>query len=137
MTPALISVLLAVAAATLLTVGGNQACRLVLAWSGLRAARGESPAESESPPRVGRLIGHLERIMVAVGLLVGSWEILVAVVALKTVARFKDLDERLNAEYFLIGSLFSLLWAVLVTLAWIASDSWFGLGLASRLAGLG
>ena len=33
----------------------------------------------------------------------------------ETVARFKELDERLHAEYFLVGSLFSILWAVGVT----------------------
>ena len=44
-------------------------------------------------------------------------------VALKRVARFKDLDERLNAECFLVGSLFSILCAVFVALAWRAYDA--------------
>ena len=81
------------------------------------------------------MIGHLERLAIAGGLVVGAWEVLVAVVALKSVARFKDLEEKLNAEYFLVGSLFSVLWAVLVTLAWRAYDARLGLDLAARLAG--
>lgn len=122
----------------LLTWGGNLACQLLLRWSGLRAARSAETTDDEATktPRVGRVIGHLERLAIAGGLVVGAWEVLVAVVALKSVARFKDLEEKLNAEYFLVGSLFSVLWAVLVTLAWRAYDARLGLDLPARLAGL-
>ncbi|MDO8902266.1 MAG: hypothetical protein Q7V15_13040 [Phenylobacterium sp.] len=128
----------------LLTWGGNLACKLLLRWSGLSAARiaadgGASPAETPSTaqqPRVGRVIGDLERLTIAAGLLLGAWEVLVAVVALKSVARFKDLEEKLNAEYFLVGSLFSVLWAVVVTFAWRAYDARWGLDLAASLPGL-
>ncbi|MBW0151302.1 MAG: hypothetical protein KXJ53_08820 [Phenylobacterium sp.] len=122
----------------LLTWGGNLACQLLLRWSGLRAARSAEAADDEATktPRVGRVIGHLERLAIAGGLVVGVWEVLVAVVALKSVARFKDLEEKLNAEYFLVGSLFSVLWAVLVTFAWRAYDAQWGLDLAASLPGL-
>ena len=117
--PLLHSLAAAVVALLLLTWGGNLACQLLLRWSGLRAARSAGAAaddaEAATAPRVGRMIGHLERLAIAGGLVVGAWEVLVAVVALKSVARFKDLEEKLNAEYFLVGSLFSVLWAVLVT----------------------
>jgi hypothetical protein len=125
----------------LLTLVGNLACKTVLDWSGLSRAMTQAetaepdPAPSANTPRVGRLIGHLERLMIASGLIIGAWEILAAVVALKTVARFKDLDQKLNAEYFLVGSLFSVVWAIVVTQAWIAYDSAFGLDLANRIAG--
>lgn len=138
--PLLHSLAAAVVALLLLTWGGNLACQLLLRWSGLRAARSAGAAaddaEAATAPRVGRVIGHLERLAIAGGLVVGAWEVLVAVVALKSVARFKDLEEKLNAEYFLVGSLFSVLWAVLVTLAWRAYDARLGLDLAARLAGL-
>ena len=138
--PLLHSLAAAVVALLLLTWGGNLACQLLLRWSGLRAARSAGAAaddaEAATAPRVGRMIGHLERLAIAGGLVVGAWEVLVAVVALKSVARFKDLEEKLNAEYFLVGSLFSVLWAVLVTLAWRAYDARLGLALATRLAGL-
>lgn len=137
--PLLHSLAAAVVALLLLTWGGNLACQLLLRWSGLRAARSAGAAaddaEAATAPRVGRVIGHLERLAIAGGLVVGAWEVLVAVVALKSVARFKDLEEKLNAEYFLVGSLFSVLWAVLVTLAWRAYDARLGLDLATRLAG--
>ncbi|WP_375269007.1 hypothetical protein [Phenylobacterium sp.] len=137
--PLLHSLAAAVVALLLLTWGGNLACQLLLRWSGLRAARSAGAAaddaEAATAPRVGRMIGHLERLAIAGGLVVGAWEVLVAVVALKSVARFKDLEEKLNAEYFLVGSLFSVLWAVLVTLAWRAYDARLGLDLATRLAG--
>lgn len=128
----------------LLTWGGNLACKLLLRWSGLSAARvaagADPPLVETSPPgkepRVGRVIGDLERLTIAAGLLLGAWEVLVAVVALKSVARFKDLEEKLNAEYFLVGSLFSVLWAVVVTFAWRAYDARWGLDLAASLPGL-
>lgn len=125
-------------ALVLLTIVGNLACKIVLDWSGLSQAmtstQGEEAMLKANTPRVGRLIGHLERLMIASGLIFGAWEILVAVVALKTVARFKDLDEKLNAEYFLVGSLFSVAWAILVTQAWMVYDATFGLDLLSRMA---
>ena len=131
----------AVVALLLLTWGGNLACKLLLRWSGLSAARiaadeGAPPPRPAKEPRVGRVIGDLERLTIAAGLLLGAWEVLVAVVALKSVARFKDLEEKLNAEYFLVGSLFSVLWAVAVTFAWRAYDARWGLDLAARLPGL-
>ncbi|HWE98759.1 MAG TPA: hypothetical protein VG248_03080 [Caulobacteraceae bacterium] len=85
-------------------------------------------------PRVGVLIGSLERCLLAFGILVGSWEILAAIVALKTVARFKELDEKLDAEYFLVGSLFSLAWGVAVTATWIAYDRHYGANLSAMIA---
>ncbi|MGF0536877.1 hypothetical protein ACQQ2Q_02705 [Agrobacterium sp. ES01] len=47
-------------------------------------------------------------------------------IALKTVARFKEMDERDFAEYFLVGSLFSILWTMFVTSAWLAYDHKLG-----------
>lgn len=58
-----------------------------------------------------------------------SWEILVAVVALKTVARYKELDDQINAEYFLIGSMASILFAVIMALALIGYDHYLGFDL--------
>lgn len=68
-------------------------------------------------------------------MLTGSWEMVAAVVALKTVARFKELDERLDAEYFLVGSLFSILWAIVVTAAWISFDKACGVDASRHVTG--
>jgi hypothetical protein len=115
----------------LLTAGGNGACRQLFALTGMKDAI--APAIS-SHYSAGRIIGWLERLVLAIGIVTRSWEVLAAVVALKTVARFKELDDQLNAEYFLIGSLFSVLWAISVTSAWLAYDHLVGIGLARTIA---
>ena len=133
----------------LLTVGGNAACRALLDRKGLtnamrarRAAADKTAADAAQAhgaaapapaPEVGALIGSFERSLLALGLLTGSWEVLAGVVALKTIARFKELDERLDAEYFLVGSLFSLIWTVAVTALWLGYDLTLGNHLSTAL----
>ncbi|HED10925.1 MAG TPA: hypothetical protein ENJ10_09575 [Caldithrix abyssi] len=56
----------------------------------------------------GRLIGILERLLFYVMVLFNQPGAIAIVVAIKSLARFKDLDNRPFAEYFLIGSLLSL-----------------------------
>ena len=119
--------------AVLLTFGGNLVCKWVLRWSATKPP----PETGETITlRAGRAIGVLERILIFVGLTASSWEILAGVVALKTVARYSKLDEQNRAEYFLIGSLASILWAVIVTVATALYDQHLGLGLLARLKGL-
>jgi len=119
--------------AVLLTLGGNLVCKWVLRWSATKPP----PETGETITlRAGRVIGVLERILIFVGLTASSWEILAGVVALKTVARYSKLDEQNKAEYFLIGSLASILWAVVVTVATALYDQHFGLGLLGALKGL-
>ena len=62
----------------------------------------------------GRLIGILERALVLTLVLLGQYGALGFVVAAKALARFRGLDDRDFAEYFLIGTLASLLHAVVV-----------------------
>lgn len=80
------------------------------------------------------MIGSLERIIIFLGLAAGSWEIIAAVIALKTVGRFKELDQQLHAEYFLIGSLASMVWATMISLALIWFDRHFGFNISGLLA---
>ncbi len=117
----------------LLAFGGNPVCKWVL-----RASRTSTPPESGPTIslRAGRVIGVLERVLIFVGLAVGSWEILAGVIALKTVARYKELDDQIKAEYFLIGSLTSILWAVLLTAAITLYDRGAGLGVLTEFVGL-
>jgi hypothetical protein len=109
----------------LLTYGGNVGCKLVLRWSATKP-----PPESgeKITLRAGRVIGILERLLIFLGLIASSWEILAGVVALKTVARYSDLDKQDKAEYFLIGSLASILWAVVVTALIALYDLRWGFG---------
>ncbi len=107
----------------LLTTIGNLACRWLFHLTGL------SSPDASAQPAAGRVIGSLERIIIAIGIIAHSWEVLAAVIALKTISRFKEMDEKSFAEYFLVGSLFSIFWATLVTAAWLGYDHYFGLNL--------
>jgi hypothetical protein len=120
------AILYTIVALVLLTWVGNQICRGIFHLTGLKDSIANLPTPTHS---AGRWIGALERLIIAVGIVVHSWEILAAVIALKTVARFKDMDERNFAEYFLVGSLFSIFWTVLVTSAWLAYDHKVGIDL--------
>lgn len=117
----------------LLTMTGNWACRLMVNLIGLRDAMA---GVAQSTAAAGRYIGALERLVIAIGLVVHSWEAVAAVIALKTIARFKELDKQLPAEYFLVGSLFSLLWAIAVTTAWLAYDRHVGVNIAAAIVPL-
>lgn len=91
-------------------------------------------ARPATSARAGRMIGSLERIIIFLGLAAGSWEIIAAVIALKTVGRFKELDQQLHAEYFLIGSLASMVWATLISLILIWFDRHLGFNISGLLA---
>lgn len=62
----------------------------------------------------GRIIGVLERALALTLVLLGQYGALGLLVAAKALARFRALDDRDFAEYFLIGTLASLLHAVVV-----------------------
>ena len=121
----------------LLTGGGNWACRQLFVLTGLKVGtegKGGSDGEGAGPAQAaGWIIGWLERLLLAIGILSRSWEIIAAVIALKTVARFKELDRREFAEYFLVGSLFSVIWAFAVTAGWLAYDHHFGIDIRAQL----
>lgn len=70
------------------------------------------PPQRASPARVGLVIGVLERLLI-VGLVLGQAEAAVGlVVAAKTLARFRQLDDRFFAEYYLLGTLASVAVAI-------------------------
>jgi len=116
-----------------LTVGGNSICKLVLNVSATKTPPEEGDKVSL---RAGRTIGVLERLLIALGLIASSWEILAAVIALKTVARYAELDDQNNAEYFLIGSLTSILWAVAMTALIVLFDRAWGFDVLADLVGI-
>jgi hypothetical protein len=61
-----------------------------------------------APARIGATIGALERILIVTFVLVGATAAVGVVVAVKTLARFKQLDDRGFAEYYLLGTLASV-----------------------------
>lgn len=81
----------------------------------------------------GRVIGTLERSLIFLSILLRSWELIVVVVTLKTIARYQELDKQITAEYFLIGSLTSLLWTIICSGALLFYDYRFGFYLAAEI----
>jgi hypothetical protein len=70
---------------------------------------GLPPADGHaSPARIGATIGILERLLIVTFVLTGSTAAIGFVVAAKTLARFKQLDDRDFAEYYLLGTLASV-----------------------------
>lgn len=65
----------------------------------------------------GRLIGVLERTLTLILILAGQWAAMALLATAKSVARFDDLKDRRFAEYYLVGTLTSLLVAVVIGLA--------------------
>jgi len=67
--------------------------------------------------RTGALIGMLERLLLFVMALLGQWAAVGFILTAKSVARFDKLKRQDFADYYLIGTLASLLVAVLSGLA--------------------
>jgi len=63
--------------------------------------------------RMGRVIGILERLIVFILVLLGQWGALGLVLAAKSIARYNKLSEQRFADYYLIGTLTSLLVAII------------------------
>ena len=61
--------------------------------------------------RGGWVIGYLERIAVIVAVVLGRFEIFAALIAVKGLGRFSELDSSVARERFIIGTLTSLSWA--------------------------
>ncbi|MBA2275968.1 MAG: DUF3307 domain-containing protein [Chloroflexi bacterium] len=73
-------------------------------------------ATRPSVARVGSTIGILERLLICALVLGGAVATIGLVVAAKTLARFKQLDDREFAEYYLLGTLASVTIAVATSL---------------------
>jgi hypothetical protein len=69
-----------------------------------------------SPARIGATIGVLERLLICALVLSAGATAVGLVVAAKTIARFKQLEDRLFAEYYLLGTLASVTLAVTTSL---------------------
>ena len=74
------------------------------------------PVTSASVARIGATIGVAERLLIAALVLAGGIMTIGLVVAAKTLARFKQLDDRDFAEYYLLGTLASVTFAVVTSL---------------------
>lgn len=61
--------------------------------------------------RGGMTIGYLERTVIVAAVLIGRWELVAALIAIKGLGRFRDLEASAATERFIIGTLVSMLWA--------------------------
>jgi hypothetical protein len=87
--------------------------RAVLELPPLQMRRDEDRTAGAVEIARGRAIGVLERALAVTLVLLGEYGALGLIVAAKALARFRALDDREFAEYFLIGTLASLLLGVL------------------------
>lgn len=121
--------LVALALAALGIIGGNP----LTVWVLDRAAKGDVdggthggilvPAETATGAksttktrevlRGGTWIGYLERLAIVGAIAVGHFEIIAAVIAIKGLGRFSELDAPEARERFIIGTLVSMTWAAL------------------------
>ena len=91
--------------------GGNTIVRGVL------PEKGPEPEDVGDDLEVGYLIGSLERWIILLLGLAGLWQAVALVVAVKSIARFEELKKRAFAEYFLVGTLTSVLVAIVLVVS--------------------
>ncbi|MEM9554397.1 MAG: hypothetical protein AAGC60_09070 [Acidobacteriota bacterium] len=111
--------------------GGTVFIRTLLSQIGRpREADSHSQQASSFPDeeeiRMGRIIGNLERVLIFVLALNGQLDAIGLVLAAKSLARFKELEDKRFSEYYLLGTLSSTLFALFA--AWLtaaATDAFY------------
>jgi hypothetical protein len=73
--------------------------------------------------RGGWIIGYLERIAIIAAIVLGRFEIVAAVIAVKGLGRFTELDNAAARERFIIGTLTSIIWAGTCALLIVAANT--------------
>lgn len=79
----------------------------------------------ERSVRLSIAIGYLERAIVFILVCTGHFDGIGWLFAAKSIARFRELENRFFTEYYLVGSLASILWAMICALAvkWLVAIS--------------
>lgn len=72
------------------------------------------PTDAGGIQGAGALIGFLERALVLTFVLLNQYTAIGLVLTAKSIARYKELEDRGFAEYYIIGTLGSMLFAILV-----------------------
>jgi len=73
-------------------------------------------AQDENDPQVGRIIGKLERIIISVLILCNQFGAIGFVLTAKSIARYKQLEDKNFAEKYLVGTLTSVLIVFIATI---------------------
>ncbi len=77
------------------------------------------PLPGEGTEGAGKVIGYLERLILVILLIIGEYSVIGWIIAAKTFARSKQLSEsQAFCEYFLVGTLMSILSTIVLYLAW-------------------
>ncbi|MFZ3069675.1 MAG: DUF3307 domain-containing protein [Anaerolineaceae bacterium] len=81
----------------------------------------ESKQDETNAVSIGLYIGYLERLLIVFFMISGIYTGLGLLGTLKTIARFKQLENRENAEYFILGTLLSMLMGIFfgALLTWV------------------
>jgi hypothetical protein len=112
-TPSQLAALSICAAIFIYTVrGGSFFVRGILEKAGGLPISVESSTTNGGAFQHGAMIGKVERIIVMLIVIVGSYQALAFFFAAKGLIRSKELEERIIADYFLLGSLGSFLLAL-------------------------
>lgn len=77
---------------------------------------GENSYEQENDPQVGRIIGKLERLIISVLVLSNQFGAIGFVLTAKSIARYKQLEDKNFAERYLVGTLTSVSIALATTI---------------------
>lgn len=85
--------------------------------SGPTTAESDDETIADDEYEMGRTIGVLERLIVFLLVLVGQWGALGLVLAAKSIARFPELKSQRFADYYLMGTLASILTAMVTAMA--------------------
>lgn len=83
----------------------------------LMLRRYENDIETGGLKSAGMVIGIIERIIVLTFVLLNQYTAITIIFAAKSIARFNELKDRKMAEYYLIGTLLSIAFAMTVGIA--------------------
>jgi hypothetical protein len=76
-------------------------------------AAGTRTTKTREVLRGGTWIGYLERLAIVAAIAIGQYAIIAAVIAIKGLGRFSELDAPEARERFIVGTLVSSIWAAL------------------------
>jgi hypothetical protein len=95
--------------------------------AGSAPARATTGVPTGASARVSATIGGLERLLIVAFVLAGAWIGVALLLVVKTMARFRQLDDPGFAEFYLLGTLASVSVAILSAGAALAALSTIGI----------
>lgn len=76
----------------------------------------DSNIQEDNGPQIGRIIGKLERLIISILVISNQYGAIGFVITAKSIARYKQLEDRNFAEKYLVGTLASVLIAFITTI---------------------